>query len=350
MNPLSIIRTLFFSAMLLIMSLSQINAQSFKDPTSYMNFIGEQNREISKDFLSYTSAAAHSRSARKIESKRKNLMLTIREGKKKVASMPPYKGDKSLRDSVYAFLTLTYHILNDDYAKIVNMEEVAEQSYDEMEAYLLAHELANQKSNKAFKQLKATQAAFAATHNVKIIDTVDELDRKLEKASNVNAYHRTVYLLFFKSYKQEGYLLDAFQKKDINAIEQNNNTLKKYSEEALQKLDTFPAIYNDRLLVVACRQMQEFYLKEVNETQSILDYYVKEDNFKKLQKALDAKKQSERTKEDIDNFNKAVAEMNKEVNNYNALNTRLYSNRSKLLNNWNTTSQSFLAKHTPRYR
>ncbi len=39
--------------------------------------------------------------------------------------MPAFKGDKSLRDSTARFLMACFHVLNDGYGKIVNMEEVA---------------------------------------------------------------------------------------------------------------------------------------------------------------------------------------------------------------------------------
>ena len=39
--------------------------------------------------------------------------------------------------------------MNDDYAKIVNMQEIAEQSYDEMEAYFLLKEAVDKKMKEA---------------------------------------------------------------------------------------------------------------------------------------------------------------------------------------------------------
>jgi hypothetical protein len=46
----------------------------------------------------------------------------------------PWKGDRSFRDTTVAYLKLLYIVFNEDYGKIVNMEEIAEQSYDAMEA------------------------------------------------------------------------------------------------------------------------------------------------------------------------------------------------------------------------
>ena len=59
--------------------------------------------------------------------------------------MQPYKWRWCFRDSVVRYLELSYAVLNNDYAKIMDMEEISEQSYDAMEAYMLAQQIANDK-------------------------------------------------------------------------------------------------------------------------------------------------------------------------------------------------------------
>lgn len=343
----------YFYCLLFIFSLCSdpIMAQTFKSAGEYMSYIGNQNQEIIKDYLSYTSAVAHSKNARKIENRRKALLLSVKDGSRKIAAMPSYKGDKSYKDSTVAFLRLTYHILNDDYGKIINLEEVAEQSYDAMEAYFLAQDLATEKSNQSFEVLRLVRTNFAYTHGVILTESNnDVLQKKMELNSKISAYHRTLYLLYFKSYKQESYLLDTLKKKDIHAIEQNNNTLIKYSDEALLKLDTMKAFRNDRSLVAACKQAQEFYRRECKDTEAIVDFFIKEENFNKIKSSMDAKKASEKSKTDIDQYNLAVADLNKAVENFNKLNNRLYNERSKSINIWNKVSQAFLDKHTPHHK
>ncbi len=63
--------------------------------------------------------------------------------------MPSYNGNKALRDSAVSYLKILYSVFNEDYSKLVNMEEIAEQSYDAMEAYLLAQEKAGEKLDQA---------------------------------------------------------------------------------------------------------------------------------------------------------------------------------------------------------
>ncbi len=342
----------FFALAVLSLSIPQASqAQAFSDAGSYMTFIGDQQREIMKDYMSYTSAVAHGKSARKVENRRKELIQTVTETRKKIGSMGPYQGDKTLRDSTSAFLLISYHILTDDYGKIVNMEEVAEQSYDAMEAYLLAQDMADEKLQQASKRLQSTEKTFAGKHNIRLIENNDELSQKVQKANKVNNYYHEIYLIFFKSYKQELYLMDAIQQKNVNGIEQGKNTLAQYAAEGLTKLNKLQGLEGDKSLIMACRQTLEFYQSECkNSIPGMTNFYLKEENFAKIKKAFDSKREKDRTQADVNQYNNAVNELNKAVNEYNNSNKQVNADRQKAIENWNKTTQSFLDKHVPKYR
>ncbi|NJK87837.1 MAG: hypothetical protein HC906_19590, partial [Bacteroidales bacterium] len=116
----------------IILSVLTSNAQNGNSAVSYLNSISQEYQRIQKDMWDYTSTIAHSRSARKVDNKRVDLMNTINKSKQNVRALPSFEGDKSLEDSVVAFLTLSYKVLNNDFADIIDMEAVAEQSYDKM--------------------------------------------------------------------------------------------------------------------------------------------------------------------------------------------------------------------------
>ncbi len=349
-KPLLVSKTLLlFCLSFLLGTIQSIHAQAPADAGSYMSFIGQQYREINKDFLSYTSAVAHGKSARKVENRRQTLMKTVTDARRKVASMGAFQGDKSLRDSTAKYLLISYHVLNDDYGKIMNLEEVAEQSYDAMEAFLLAQDLAGQKVDEAGQRLRDMEREFAAKHNIMLVENKDEMSEKLEKTSKINNYHRVLYLIFFKSYKQEIYMLDAIQKKDINATEQNKNTLIQYATEGLTKLDTIRAFDGDRTLITATRQLLEFYKQECTQKMPVVTgFFLKEENFNKIKKAFEAKREKERTQADVNQYNKALDEMNKGITEFNKTNNQLFASRKDMIENWNKVSQNLLDKHTPR--
>lgn len=343
-------RPVFLVAFALLLAASASAQQKFSSAGEYMNYISDQYREITKDYWSYAAAVGHGKSARKVENRRQALIKTVQETQKKITALPAWENDKSLRDSTKTFLQKSYYVLTEDYGKIINLEDVAEQSYDGMEAYLLAQDLANKKLDEALESLNTTQRAFAAAHNVTMGEgNDDELSKKVKESSKVNDYYKMAYLIFFKSFKQEAYMLDAISSKNVNGIEQNKGTLLKYSNEAIAKLDTMKAFQGDHTLITACRQMQDFYKKECNEKGSVYtNYFLKAENFDKTKKAIEA--QTTRSKEDVDKYNASVNDMNKATNDFNTTNNELFQNRKTLLDNWNKAAQTFLDKHTPKYR
>ena len=62
------------SFILILFICISLNAQEFKTPVEYLNFIGNEQEIISKSMWKYTSAVAHSKSARRIDNNRKQLV------------------------------------------------------------------------------------------------------------------------------------------------------------------------------------------------------------------------------------------------------------------------------------
>lgn len=127
-------------------------AQNYENAGEYMTAIDKQSENITKKFLSYASASAHGKKARKVENLRMKLLDEVQEARMNISGLPSFKGDKAYRDTSVSFMKLYFNVLNEDYSKIINMEDVAEQSYDAMEAYLLAQELVGKNWKKAMKK------------------------------------------------------------------------------------------------------------------------------------------------------------------------------------------------------
>ena len=62
---------------------------------------------------------------------------------------------------------------------------------------------------------------------------------------------------------------------------------------------------------------------------------------------IDSKKAGERTEEDVNTYNQAVAEYNAAVNEFNSTNDVLNKERSILIKRWNQTSDNFIDRHVP---
>lgn len=324
-------------------------AQDLEKAGDYMSYIGKQQENISKKYLSYTSASAHGKREKKVEALRQKLLNEVEESRMNISGMPSFKTDKSYRDTAVSFMKLYYNVLNDDYSKIINMEEIAEQSYDAMEAYLLAQEKVSDKLNEANEKVRAAEKAFAAKNNITLIDGKSELGNMMEEVHDLNVYHHQVYLIFFRPYKQEMYLMEAAEKGNITGIEQNKNALLKYATEGLEKLNTLKAFKGDNSIALACKAMLNFYVKEVNDKMNtVSEYFLTKERFEKIKKEFE--KKGSPSKEEVDAYNKAVNDVNKASQAYNKNNETLFQQRKEALDNWNKAEKVFFDEHTPRYK
>ncbi len=344
-KALSLFTGIVFS---LILS-GSINAQTTNEAYAYLGTIGKEYQSISEDYLKYVSSIAHN-NARKAEKRRTDLLRTIAQAKSGIASMQCYNNDCSLRDSVISYLTISYYVLNNDYQKIVNMEEISEQSYDLMEAYWMAKNIAENKVEEASSRLDKVEKEFEIKNNLQVPEDKSVLSKKIEQANLVNMHYQQVYLIFFKSYKQEAYLLEAMERKDLNSAEQNKNALLQTANEGLATLDTLKAFRNDKSIMTACRKMLEFYKTEsTSKMPIIIDFIMKSENFNKMKEAFDAKEPMTRTQSEVDNYNKAVNEINTLSRNYNSGVNYINQNRNTCINNWQTQVDSYLKRYVPKY-
>jgi len=330
-----------------VMVLAQ--TQDLKHPVGYLNYIGLEYGKIAKEQWDYSSAVAHGKRAKLVEKRRKEFLLTINEAKRNVSRMPPFNKSTAFRDSVVSYFRLTYNLANEDYAKIVNMEEVAEQSYDLMEAYFLAKELATEKGAQAHDMVSNEQDRFVAENNIKMEQGQEsKLGRKIRKAGEVFKYANDVYLIFFKAYKQNEYLVEALNKGDINSVEQNRNALLNYATDGIEKLKQFVRFSGDESLSTACREVLLYYQdKAKNKVPGQLEYFSSKSKFDKITSSFDKIKPTDRTQENIDTYNNAIKEINAASKKYNDINIKLAESGKKVIDNWNKKYESFLNDHVP---
>ncbi|MEO6454626.1 MAG: hypothetical protein ABIN97_11155, partial [Ginsengibacter sp.] len=220
---------LFFLLFILAITAETSFAQDLSNPGEYITAVSNAQTEMNKKYMIYMSAAGHGRSARKVDKLRQQALESINSSRFKTVDLPIYKGDNTLRQSSIDYMKLCYNVFNDDYSKIVNMEEIAEQSFDEMQAIILLQEKANEKLTEALDKMSAASKTFAAKYNVKLIDSKDELSDKLEQTGKLTHYKNEVYLVFFKCNWQDEEVVKALNAGKITEAEQGRTSLIRYA-------------------------------------------------------------------------------------------------------------------------
>jgi hypothetical protein len=341
---------LFFAIICMSFTVAS-RAQDISNPGDYMTAISNAQLEMNQKYMAYMSAAAHARRKRKIEKLRQQALESIDNCRFKTTDLPIYKGDNSLRQSSIDYIKLCYNVFNDDYAKIVNMEDIAEQSFDEMQAFILLQEKTNEKIHEASSKMNAASKAFADKYNVKIIDSKDELSEKLATTSKLTHYKNEVYLIFFKCNWQDGEIVKALNAGKITEAEQGRSSLLRYANEGITGLDSLKNFEGDPSLANTCKKIVQFY-KSMAETDlpKQMDYFLKKENFEKIKKDFEAKSDRERTKKDVDAYNDGVKEINNSLATFNNINQKINTGRNDAVNNWNEAEKSFTDSHMPFYK
>jgi hypothetical protein len=333
---------------LILLLANTVLAQNFEQAGDYLSYINKQQENVMKKYLSYNSAIAHGKKAKKVENLRSKLLDEVQEARMNINSLPSFKGDKAFRDSAVSFMKMYYSVLNEDYSKILNMEEIAEQSYDLMEAYLKAQELAGDKLQAANEAVRAAQKKFAEQNNIILQEGKSDISSMMQQVGEVNEHYNTIYLIFFKSYKQEVYMLDAIEKKNVIAIEQNRTALLQYAKDGLAALEASKGYKGDESIIRNCKQFLTFLVSEAGDKMGpVTNLFMTQERFDKMKK--DFEKKSDPTQEDVDNYNKGVKDINAASDNYNNTMKQLYEQRANLLNNWNEAVRNFMDNHMPTY-
>lgn len=339
----------FIILVLCVLTFQTSTAQKFKNPNAYLSFIGKENGKISKSMWNYTKSLAHSKSARKVEGDRKRLLKSIERAMIKIKRAKAYEGEDAYKKQVLEYMDLYSSLLKNDYAKIVDMKEVAEQSYDFMEAYILAQELADKRMQEAQQAYASAQKDYAARNNIRLVDKETELGKKIKVSNEVFDHKNDVYLVFFKSNIQERFMLNALSSNDISAIQQNANALLTFAKEGMTAVDTVDVYKEDTTLVKATKVALQFYIDETENTvPKLIEFFLLNEKFQTIKEAIDKKAAKDRTKKEIDTYNNMVNEINKAVEDFNKTNAQLNKERTKVINQWNEASAKFLSRHIPK--
>lgn len=296
----------------------------------------------------YTKAIAHSKSDRSIDGKRKKLLKTIDQAITKITKANDF-GDDDYKIKVLRHLTFNNNF-ESRLCKIIDIKAVAEQSYDAMEVYVLAQEISNQKMEESQQQYEKDFYAYAATHHIEIIESETDLGRKMKISNEVFEYYHDLYLTYFKVYINETYLMDAIEKSDVSAIQRNANALVTATKEGLEVLETKPLYKKDQSIINATKKAFDFFIDDgENQIPTITEFLILNEDFDKIKINLEQTAERKRTKEQIDNYNKKVQDVNKSADNYNKINKKLNINRQKTINGLNNINANFLSKHIPTH-
>jgi hypothetical protein len=341
----------FVFGILFLLMAFHLSAQQPTTAIEYLRYLNERDENFSQKYVNYSSAIAHGTKARKLEKIRTDLIKEVKTNITEIGRLKPFKGDAALRDASKHYWTVLLHVMQEDYGKIIDLEEIAEKSYDHMEAYLLAQEKAQEVSSLAGDAVMPIYREFAIKNNINLVEgNTSKLAMKMKKIGEVNQYHKKLFLIYFKTAVQHGYLSESLKANDLNGLEQNRNAIISLAAEGLEKLRDIENFKGDHSLIQGCREsLTQFKMVAENHIPARVELIMAEIQFNKFKESFDQKPANTRTKSDIDRYNHAVLEYRNVVNTWNEKHLNpMNKGNEKAFEAWNSASKRFLDKHTPR--
>lgn len=320
--------------------------QSGQEALAHMTAVQEPAKGLESELWKYLRTMARSKNEKRIEKRRYSLVENMQTFHAGVSNVAPYAADDSYRLAMLDYLDVSIKVINEDYASIMDLEEIMERSFDDFEAYVLAKEAANEKIEAASNVLDAAERRFAESNGISLVETQSRTSQKIAKANAAFGHYNDVHLLLMKCNYQEGYVMDAMNREDVNGMKQNLNTLAAYANEGLEQIESIEAHNGDSKLKYAAKRWLQFYKKEAEkDLVAQMEFYIAKDEFDKATKKIESIKPKKRTRDDVKNYNAQVDQFNKTLNNYNRTNETLNAARTKVFNDWNTATDNFMNTH-----
>jgi hypothetical protein len=344
------VRFLYFLWMFCCMGiLPKVEAQNFKTAKEYLSFIKKENEKISKSIWKYRQSIAHSTSPQKVENDRQRLLKSVERAITKIKRAKAIQGEEAYKNNVLEYLNMYLSLLKNDYTKIIDMKAVAEQSYNAMEAYILAQKLADERMQKAKETFTKAQKEFAKRNYIQLIDKESELGQKIKISNEVLTYKNKVYLIFFKSHIRERFLLNDVSTGDLKNMQQHAQALQLAAQEGLQALKNLQQYKEDPSLIEATKTALSFFIEETeHEIPKIVEFFLLTEKFNTIRGDIKEKGIKNRSLKEIQQYNAMVEDVNKAVIDFNKRNQELNQQRTEITQQWNEASAKFLSRHIPK--
>jgi hypothetical protein len=298
-------------------------AQSFEHPVAYNNFIVEEMNAIVNKNLEYISQSVHSDNFEAVETKRKNLIQQIQTAYNNISKATPYEKGEKLKAECVEVLNMYKNVFEVEYQEVNILKQSSEGSFESMEAYFTAQDKAEKNLSKATDRFYKAQKSYIKIHNIPTeeSDGESELEKQFKAISEVNAYTRELYLIYFQMTKYSSAFLEAVSQDDKGGIDGKRKRLEAAAEQALEKLTKMQGFKGDGGLLNATTKIANFY----NE--------LTKNGFVDVVKVIKAK-QADLTQDDVDKFNAAIE----------LFNTKL----PELVAEYNEAQTELMKKHIPK--
>lgn len=268
----------------------------------YYNKLYAPLSELQHLSFDYAKAVTRMRRASTVEKRRQILLKNIKGIIKFYSKFEALHGDRTLLSDFTKYIDIFQAIIKDDFDKLLDMEDIIEQSYDKAEAYELAIDMALDKLNKSFVALQGCQIDFFMKYGIKTKTDTSDIELKIIKTNKLLEYFSSINRIVSRANRQNTYTVTAITNKDLAGLEQHIVTLVSFAEEGLCKLKHNKGYEGDSELLSTAVNMLMFYKIQGQVTYPAnVELFIKTDNLQKRVKQFNKIKNKDRTQKKLTN-------------------------------------------------
>jgi hypothetical protein len=205
--------------LLTFIALPSMEAQRFKDARTYYREFQSQSRRLGIKNMRYLEAVAQGNNERQIAKFREMVLDQLKETKRDLSRVGPYKEDDVLWKEYMASIDMYIDAYDSDFGKAQALSAEKYTSYENLKAYFEAASVAEIKLIDANFKIEKAEDFFAKTYNVDLRRDTAARSRAL-RLDDITVYTRDLALIY---YRVDAHILAIFKAVDEN----NTDTLSK---------------------------------------------------------------------------------------------------------------------------
>ncbi len=316
------------------------------DPVAYLDYFIQRDRDLAQNYLAYMVAVAHSGSEPGVGEQRKKVVAEVDHLRNEFSKALPYHKDDSLLMAYRDYGNALFEVFDLDYAHLENDKQGEDDLVEKMRQLLVRKEAAALKVSLTSRRKQAAIKNYASRYEITLVVSDRDLGAQVDRVVSVSIYYNRAYLIFYHSVNREMALLESLDQKDARRINRARDELLHVATSGLPALDSLDAYEGDPSLQSACRQMLQFHRTEAEvRCMPLVDFVSKQEEFDAFKAGFSAKGPSERTKAEVEEYNRLAGELNEASEVANRVVADLNTDRLRLTEKWNEAVNTFLRTH-----
>jgi len=198
--------------LLIFIALPSLEAQRYRDARTYYREFQSQNRRLNIKNMRYLEAVAQGLDERRVAKFREMVLDQLKETKRDLERVGPYKEDDILWKEYMAALEMYIEAYSEDFGKAQELSGEKYTSYEKLKGYYEAASVAEIKLLDANYKIEKAEDYFAKTYKVDLRRDTAAIGKAL-RLDDVTVYTRDLALIF---YRVDAHLLAIFASVEEN--------------------------------------------------------------------------------------------------------------------------------------